>query len=203
MGFGRAADLDVARGPRTSHDPAAGARTVLAYRAWAQRAGGQRAAFAGESSGLPSAASTASSSASRCRASAAAGATSCSSALGRLGVADARASSLQFTDDAATTAAKRVFGIGDKILLERRARDLADAADLPIEALDLGLFNWAAPALGRATMGSRAVADDGERDAIAGVLGSESHARPARSCFLALPAGGADSPRGEHEVNLR
>ena len=76
--------------------------------------------------------------------------------LGRLGVVDARPSTLQLTDDATTFAAKRVFGIGDKMLLERRARELADAVEVPIEALDLGLFNWAAPERGRSRMGSRA-----------------------------------------------
>jgi hypothetical protein len=57
------------------------------------------------------------------------------------------------------------------MLLERRARDLADAAEVPIEALDLALFNWAAPERGRATMGSTAVPSGDERSAIAGVLG--------------------------------
>ena len=64
-----------------------------------------------------------------------------------------------------------MFGIGDKMLLERRARDLADAAELPIEALDLALFNWAAPQRGRATMGSPAAAPEAETEAIAAVLG--------------------------------
>ncbi len=40
-------------------------------------------------------------------------------------------------------AAKRVFGIGERGVLERRAADLAEAAELPLEALDLGLLNWA------------------------------------------------------------
>ena len=64
-----------------------------------------------------------------------------------------------------------MFGIGDKILLERRARTLADAAEVPIEALDLALFNWGARGGTRATYGSRAVVVDAERDAIAHVLG--------------------------------
>jgi hypothetical protein len=168
---GELPDLGVARGPRSSHDPALGERTVLAYRAWAQRAGGQNAAFAGESSwnagrrfdrlferlALPGLSRG--------------GRYELLTGLGRLGVVDLRPTSLQFTDDATTTAAKRVFGIGDKILLERRARDLAGAVDLPIEALDLALFNWGAIGGQRATMGSSATADEGKRDAIAGVLG--------------------------------
>ena len=168
---GELPDLSVARGPRTSHDPAAGERTVLAYRAWAQRAGGQRAAFAGESSWTPERRFDRLFERLALPGFDRGGRYELLVGLGRLDVADVRATSLQFTDDAATTAAKRVFGIGDKILLERRARDLADAVDLPIEVLDLALFNWAAPTLKRATMGATAAADDGERDAIAGMLG--------------------------------
>jgi hypothetical protein len=65
-----------------------------------------------------------------------------------------------------------VFGIGDTVLLERRALALAEATAVPIEALDLALHNWAArgPAQ-RATYGSQAEVDDGVRDAIAAVLG--------------------------------
>jgi hypothetical protein len=164
--------LDVPLGPRTSHDPAGGERTVLAYRARAQRAGTQAALVAGEPAwtlerrfdriferlALPGLGRT--------------GRYELLVTLGRLGVANLRPSSLQLTDDAATLAAKRVFGIGDKLLLERRARDLADAAGVPIEALDLALYNWGAPTARRATMGSRAVADDEQREAIADVLGA-------------------------------
>jgi hypothetical protein len=45
-------------------------------------------------------------------------------------------------NDEVTVAAKRVLGIGDTMLLERRAADLASACELPLEALDLGLYNW-------------------------------------------------------------
>ncbi len=44
--------------------------------------------------------------------------------------------------DAATLAAKRALNSGDTILLERRARTLADAAAVPIAALDRGLAVW-------------------------------------------------------------
>jgi hypothetical protein len=163
--------FDVVRGPRAAIDPAAGERTILAYRAWAERAGGQVAAFTGESAWTPERrfdriferlALPGLGRGSRYE---------LLVSLGRLGIVDARPSSLQFGDDDATIAAKRVFGIGDKILLERRARTLADAVDLPIEALDLALFNWGARGGTRATFGSTAVVSDSERDAIAGVLG--------------------------------
>jgi Alpha-glutamyl/putrescinyl thymine pyrophosphorylase clade 3 len=168
---GELPDLDVTLGMRTSHDRAAGERTVLAYRAWAQRAGGQQAAFTGERAWTPER---------RCDrlferlalpGFGRAGRYDLLVTLGRLGVVDVRASTLQLTDDATTIAAKRVFGIGDKMLLERRARELADEAELPIEALDLALFNWAAPQRPRTTMGSRAEVAPAEQAAIAAVLG--------------------------------
>ena len=59
---------DLARlplGPRTSHDPARGISTLLAYRHWAERAGGQSRAFAGDSGWMRSGASSGASSVSR------------------------------------------------------------------------------------------------------------------------------------------
>jgi hypothetical protein len=163
--------LDVPLGMRTSHEQSAGARTVLAYRAWATRAGSQQAAFAGDSSWTPERRFDRLFERLAVQGFGRPGRYELLVSLGRLGVADLRASTLQFTDDATTVAAKRVFGIGDKMLLERRARDLADAAELPIEALDLALFNWAAPQRGRATMGSIVEPSEDEQSAIAAVLG--------------------------------
>jgi hypothetical protein len=169
---GQLPDLSVALGMRTSHEAAAGARTVLAYRSWAQRAGSQQAAFAGESSWTPERRFDRLFERLALPGLGRPGRYELLVSLGRLGVVDVRPSSLQLSDDATTVAAKRVFGIGDKMLLERRARELADATEVPIEALDLALFNWAAPPRGRATMGSRAVPSHAEADAIAGVLGA-------------------------------
>ena len=168
---GELPDLAVSLGPRTSHDPAAGGRTVLAYRVRAQRAGTQAALIAGEAAWTPERRFARIFERLALPGLSRAGRYELLVTLGRLGIADVSPSSLQLADDATTLAAKRVFGIGDTLLLERRARDLADAAELPIDALDLALFNWGAPAAGRATMGSRAVADDEQREAIAGVLG--------------------------------
>ena len=73
--------------------------------------------------------------------------------LGRLGLFELRADSLGLAtaargsgaeDDLTTQAAKRVFAIGDALLLERRAAALAEEAEVPVEALDLALANWAA-----------------------------------------------------------
>ena len=51
-------------------------------------------------------------------------------------------------DDATTQAAKRILLSGDKMLLERRARDLAAACDVPLAALDRALALWGDPARG-------------------------------------------------------
>jgi hypothetical protein len=48
-------------------------------------------------------------------------------------------------EDATTQAAKRILQSGDKMLLERRARDLAEAADVPLAALDRALALWGDP----------------------------------------------------------
>ena len=86
--------------------------------------------------------------------------------LGTLGVSDLSPSSLHLGDplDPTTVAAKRVFGIGDAMNLRRRASELAAAAGVPIEALDLALVNWSRPEEDRITAGARDV-DDGARDA--------------------------------------
>jgi Alpha-glutamyl/putrescinyl thymine pyrophosphorylase clade 3 len=78
--------------------------------------------------------------------------------IGRVGLCELRADALYFTNapgaahgDLATLGAKRVFGIGDPIHLEPRARELAKAMSVPVEALDLALANWEAGE--RATLG--------------------------------------------------
>jgi hypothetical protein len=60
--------------------------------------------------------------------------------------------------DQVLAAAKRVFGIGDPLLLERRAKQLAEAASVPLAALDLALFNWHVSQ--RATLGFSDEASD-------------------------------------------
>lgn len=63
--------------------------------------------------------------------------------LGRLGVYQLRAARLFLSgENEATWAAKRALGIGDPLLLERRAAELAHACGVPIEALDLAFHNW-------------------------------------------------------------
>ena len=146
----------VPRGLRASGDT----RTLTAYRAWAARGGSQQAALAGEAAWTPQRRFdrvferlalpgidrgarydflvTA----------------------GRLGLADVQGTAMHFGDDATTLAAKRVFGIGDPMLLSRRANDLAEEAGVPVEALDLALFNWGQPSGARVTMGAGEASPD-------------------------------------------
>ncbi|MFI4991585.1 MAG: hypothetical protein ACHQHO_11835 [Solirubrobacterales bacterium] len=140
---------EVPLGPRASHDPARGTATLEAYRAWCGQAGSQAAAFAGdpgwspvrrferlfERLALP-------------------GLTRAARyellvLLGTLGCFELEGDSLHLSaaraggrEDATMLAAKRLFAIGDPLLLERRARALADAVPLPVAALELALANW-------------------------------------------------------------
>ena len=130
-------------GPRGARTPDRAAQTFGAYRAWAARAGSQAAALAGEPAwtperrfarvferlSLPGLHRDAR--------------YEFLSSLGALGVYELRAGSLALGgENEVTIAAKRALGIGDPILLERRAQALAEAADVSLEALDLGFFNW-------------------------------------------------------------
>ena len=65
--------------------------------------------------------------------------------------------------------AKRAFGIGDPLLLDRRASDLARACDIPLEALDVGLHNWQRGE--RATLGLGADAEP-EPEALSAIRGA-------------------------------
>jgi hypothetical protein len=159
----------IERGPRTSHDAARGAGTLRAYRAWYRQAGSQAAAFTGDQSwtaerrfervferlALP-------------------GFTRAARyelllLLGSLGLYELRAGGLQLSgargaasEDPATAAAKRVFAIGDPLLLERRAKALAEACATPIGALEPALADWGLSM--RATLGfSPEVADEETR----------------------------------------
>jgi len=62
----------------------------------------------------------------------------------RLGVADLEPAGLRLGEatDETTVAAKRIFGIGDAVLLASRAGALADATGVPLAALDLALVRW-------------------------------------------------------------
>jgi hypothetical protein len=141
---GRSPDWErVQAGPRGAFDPGRSEATVAAYRAWALRAGSQAAAFTGESGwtaqrrfervyerlALPGLTRDAR--------------FELLVLLGRSGVYELRAGKLMLSgENEATWAAKRGLGIGDPLLLERRAADLAAACGVPLEALDLAFHNW-------------------------------------------------------------
>jgi hypothetical protein len=160
----------VQTGPRTAHDPSRGARTLDAYRAWARRAGSQGAAFAGEAAWTPERRFA------RVFERVAVPGFQRDArfdllvTLGRLGVYELRAGSLHFGgENEVTVAAKRALGIGDPLLLERRAADLAGACGVPLDALDLGLHNWGRGERATLGLGSRSEPDDAT---VAGILGA-------------------------------
>ncbi|MEA2371337.1 MAG: hypothetical protein QOH12_1731 [Solirubrobacteraceae bacterium] len=131
------------RGPRSPLDPARGPATLEAYRRWAGAAGSQREAFTGdfgwspqrrfervfERLSLPGLGRQ--------------GRYDLLVTLGSIGLYELRAPGLLLTDDDTTSqTAKRVFAIGDRMTLERRAGALAEEAGVLIEAVDLALTNW-------------------------------------------------------------
>jgi hypothetical protein len=144
---GAAPRLDEApTGVRTAHDPARGTATPDAYRTWAARAGSQAEAFAGEPNWRPERRFQQAFERLSLPGFHRAARFDLLVTLGRLGRVDIRPGALRLgRSDQVTTSAKRVFGIGDTVLLERRAAGLAEACEVPLEALDLALEN-----LGRA-----------------------------------------------------
>jgi hypothetical protein len=167
-------------GPRTAHDPGRGTKTLEAYRAWAERAGSQAAAFSGDEAWTPQRRFE--------RAFERLALPGFSRGpryellvlLGSLGVFDLRGWSLHLTDamDPTTIAAKRVFGIGDAMNLQRRASDLATTLELPMEALDLALLNWSRPEGERITGGARDVDSDDRAAVLRHRLGAEPEPEP-------------------------
>jgi hypothetical protein len=150
---GRVSDLeDVPLGPRTSHDPTRGPETLIAYRRFAEHAGSQEAAFTGEPAWTPQRRFERVFERLALPGLGRVGRYDLLITLGRLGLYELRADSLHLVTrssslvpDPAPQAAKRVFGIGDPIHIERRALALAQALSTPIEALDLALWNWSQP----------------------------------------------------------
>jgi hypothetical protein len=142
-----AADLPdlrtVRTGPRTAHDPGRPLRTVEAYRAWAKRAGSQAAAFTGDPGWTAERRFTRVFERLALPALHRAARFDLLVTLGCLGVFELSPGQLMLGGaDEVTVGAKRVFGIGDPLLLEGRASAFARACDLPLAALDLGLYNW-------------------------------------------------------------
>ena len=145
---GRQAEIAAAEPPFADAAPEGlPARAIASYRQWAAKAGSQSAAFLGEPDWSPARrfarvferlALPGLSRATRFE---------LLVTLGTAGVYELEAGELALggDDDATTAAAKRVLASGDKMLLERRARELADTAAVPLAALDRGLALWGAP----------------------------------------------------------
>ncbi len=169
---GELADLDgIPLGPRSSHDPARGGETLIAYRQWVARGGSasvsaqsqpgdgsQALAFTGDPAWSPGRRFERVFERLALPGFARMGRYELLLVLGRLGLYELRPDSLHLAgargltaDDPTTLGAKRVFGIGDPLLLERRAAALAQALSVPVEVLDLALANWHSPQ--RATLG--------------------------------------------------
>jgi hypothetical protein len=166
---GEVPDLEFAQvGPRSAHDPSRGAKTLDAYRAWARRAGSQAAGYAGEEAWTPQRRFERAFERLALPGFGRGPRYELLVVLGTLGVFELGPWSLHLTDpmDPTTVAAKRVFAIGDAMNLQRRASDLAAAAEVPIEALDLALLNWSLPEDERITAGARDVDDGARREAL-------------------------------------
>ena len=129
--------------------PDAQRATAEAYRQWAERAGSQAAAFTGESDWSPGRRF-----ARVLERLAIPGFTRAQrfDLLAVLGAAELYALApdalaLGADGDAATQGAKRALLSGDRMLLERRARDLALAVEVPLVAFDRGFAWWDDPAM--------------------------------------------------------
>jgi hypothetical protein len=122
-------------------------RPVAAYRAWVERAGSQAAAYQGESAWTPQRRFARVFERLALPGFHRAARFELLATLGAAGLYPLEADALFFAagEDATTDAAKRLLVSGDKLLLERRARELAAACELPLAALDRGLALWGTP----------------------------------------------------------
>jgi hypothetical protein len=122
-------------------------RTADAYRAWAERAGSQQAAFTGEASWTPERRFARVFERLALPGFARAARFELLTALGAAGLYELNAGELQLAagEDPTTDAAKRLLVSGDRLLLERRARELAEACGVPVAALDRALAVWGTP----------------------------------------------------------
>ncbi|HUN78144.1 MAG TPA: hypothetical protein VMU32_04420 [Solirubrobacteraceae bacterium] len=156
-------------GPRTSHDPARGEATLRAYLQWKEhgdrQAGGEGGAFVGDPVWTPARRFERLFERLTLPGLARMGRYDLLVTLGRIGVYELHTDSLFLAagrggadGDLTLLAAKRLFGIGEPMHLERRARALAQAMSVPAEALDLAFANWGAGE--RATLGVPAEAFD-------------------------------------------
>jgi len=127
--------------------PGSRAPTGAAYRAWAARAGSQAAAFEGDPGWTPERRFARAFERLALPGFGRSARFDLLTALGAAGVYALEAGELRLEgdDDPTTLAAKRLLVSGDRLLLERRARELAEAAGVPLAALDRALTVWNTP----------------------------------------------------------
>jgi hypothetical protein len=123
------------------------ARAIAAYRQWAERAGSQAAGFGGEPDWSPQRRFARVFERLALPGLGRAPRFELLATLGAAGLYELEPDMLHLSaeDDATTQAAKRALLSGDKMLLERRSRDLAAACELPLAALDRGFALWDDP----------------------------------------------------------
>jgi Alpha-glutamyl/putrescinyl thymine pyrophosphorylase clade 3 len=141
---------EIPLGPRTSHDPARDGETLHAYLQWVQRAGSAENALTADQAWTPQRRFERVFERLAFPGFGRMGRYELLVTLGRLGMYELKASALQIgvgavaAIDHTPSAAKRVFGIGDPLSIERRALALAEALSVEIAVLDLALANWGA-----------------------------------------------------------
>ena len=163
---------DVTTGPRSVHETDRGARTLEAYRAWAERSGSQAAAFTGESAWTPERRFARVFERMALPGLHRAARFDLLVTLGRLGVVELHPDTLELgANNNVTVAAKRALGIGDRMLLERRASDLAQATGVDLAALDLAFGNWERGGRVRLGIAPEVEPDEGVLDAVLDALG--------------------------------
>jgi hypothetical protein len=121
------------------------ARTIAAYRSWAERQGSQAAAIAGEPSWTPQRRFARTFDRLALPGFGRGERFEFLTTLGAAGTYELEADALHVSvahDDATTLAAKRALNSGDAMLLERRAAALAEGTGVPLAALDRGLALW-------------------------------------------------------------
>jgi hypothetical protein len=142
---------DLPLGPRTSHEASRGSETLVAYRRWATQSVSQAEGFRGEPDWSPTRRFERVFERLALPGFGRFGRFDLLLSMGALGLYELQADSLHLvnatgraSEDPTTLAAKRVFGIGDAMILERRCATLAEALQIPVGVLDLALSNWAA-----------------------------------------------------------
>jgi hypothetical protein len=136
-------------GSRSSHEAARGVSTLEAYRRFAEHAGSQELAFIGQPEWAPERRFERVFERLALPGFGRSGRYEMLVVLGELGLYEVRPGTLHLiaamgrtSTDPTALAAKRIFGIGDAMNLERRAVRFAEEIGVSVHTLDLALSNW-------------------------------------------------------------